>query len=62
MSKKTLGIVGDSRMILREVALLFVVEKAIFPRRWMSEVDLFCRGDVEQGNGYGTVATKFDSL
>jgi len=36
MSKMTFGIVGDSRMVLREVALLFVVEKAVFPRRWMS--------------------------
>jgi hypothetical protein len=36
MSKKTLKIVRDSRMVLREVALLFVVKKAVFPRRWMS--------------------------
>jgi hypothetical protein len=36
MSKMTLGMVGDSRMVLREVALLFVVEKAVLPRRWMS--------------------------
>ena len=26
------------------------------------EVDLLCRGDVERDNGYGTVATKFNSL
>jgi hypothetical protein len=36
MLKMTLGMVGDSRMVLREVALLFVVEKAVFPRRWIS--------------------------
>ena len=32
----TLGMVGDSSTVLREVALLFLVEKAVFPRRWMS--------------------------
>ena len=35
MSKKTLGMVGDSRMVLREIALLFVVEKAVSPRLWI---------------------------
>lgn len=36
MSRMTLGMVEDSRMVWREAALLFVIEKAVLPGRWIS--------------------------
>jgi hypothetical protein len=32
----TLGMVEDSRMVLRGAVLLFVIEKAVLPGRWIS--------------------------
>lgn len=53
----------DSRMVLREVSFLFVVEKAACLRRWIvDEVDFLRESDVEGENEFGTVTAESNSF
>ena len=55
--------VEDSRIVLREAALLFVIEKAVPPRRWISIRQIFFVGDdVERDDGYRTVTNDPNSF
>lgn len=53
----------DSRMVLREVSFLFVVEKAACLRQWIvNEVDFLRESDVEGENEFETVTAESNSF
>jgi hypothetical protein len=59
----TFGMAGDSRTVLRDAELLFVVEKAVPPRVQISIRYTFAIGTtLNRDDGCGAVATEPDSF